>query len=240
MSHFDWCLFALAFLFLVLVLRRIDQRLLRMEESTTLDPLTGFRSGRQIDADLLTVGRSNDALAVVMIDLDDFRRFNEYGYREGGDQALRTAAACLQKCLQRELDLTRCYRMHTAGDEFLIVLAPCEAFPAARLAAGFRQELEANGTPASIGVVLRAPRQRFSPAGMLRQVEAQKTAAKKAGKNQVCIAPLVDEAKPSQATPAPSGDANVPLPILESEPTRAYSGSVERELRTAAAAGGDA
>ena len=54
--------------------------------------------------------RSSAAVAVLLVDLDNFRRFNQAGYREGGDRALLTAAQVLKENLRRQAD--RLYRMH--------------------------------------------------------------------------------------------------------------------------------
>ena len=72
----------------LLVLRRVR----RLEVLSVHDWQTGLRSGRLYDDDAALLCRSSCKVAVLLIDLDDFRRFNERGYREEGDRALQTVA----------------------------------------------------------------------------------------------------------------------------------------------------
>ena len=91
-------------------------RVRRLEDLSYRDYQTGLRSVRLLDDDLALLGRTAAPIALVLVDLDDFGRFNELGYRSHGDQALLDAATTIRRTLARSGD--RIYRMHTAGDEF--------------------------------------------------------------------------------------------------------------------------
>jgi diguanylate cyclase (GGDEF)-like protein/putative nucleotidyltransferase with HDIG domain len=106
------------------------------EESLT-DPLTGLPNRRSMMARLSTeISRSERAhteLAVIVLDVDDFKQINDsYGHAIG-DEVLREISRTLLGSL-RSYDL--CVRF--AGDEFVIVLSDC-APDAAELK---RQELQ--------------------------------------------------------------------------------------------------
>ncbi len=113
------------------------------------DPLTGLRSGRMLDGDVDLLSRSGP-VALLLVDLDDFRRFNELGYREGGDRALVSATQRMMASLRRRAD--RVYRLHTAGDEFAALMSIRDERQALITAQRLCVALRDNGTPASIGV----------------------------------------------------------------------------------------
>jgi diguanylate cyclase (GGDEF)-like protein/PAS domain S-box-containing protein len=85
------------------------------------DPLTGLRNRRLFEHDLkLQVARSQrygETAALMVIDLDDFKRVNdEYGHA-AGDSALRAVARALSRRL-RQTDLVA----RLGGDEFAVLL----------------------------------------------------------------------------------------------------------------------
>lgn len=88
------------------------------------DPLTGLPNRRPMFAhmtrELARADRLKGQVAVIVMDIDDFKRINDtYGHHVG-DRALRDMAAALHASL-RPYDL--CVRY--AGDEFVIVLSDC-------------------------------------------------------------------------------------------------------------------
>jgi diguanylate cyclase (GGDEF)-like protein len=101
----------------------LDNLRLRYErqEHETHDTLTGlmnFRHLRERAAhELARAERYGRTVAFVMLDLDDFRHFNDTAGREGGDEVLRHWAAALTTQL-RSCDLVCRY----GADEFLLVL----------------------------------------------------------------------------------------------------------------------
>ena len=93
------------------------------EESLT-DPLTGLPNRRsmmtRLDSELSRAERMRTEVAVIVMDVDDFKQINDtYGHATG-DDVLREIAVALQAGL-RSYDL--CVRY--AGDEFVVVMAEC-------------------------------------------------------------------------------------------------------------------
>ncbi len=76
-------------------------RLRRLEDLSYRDYQTGLRSGRLLDEDLALLGRTEAPIALLLVDLDDFGRFNAVGYRSHGDRALLLAATTIWRTLQR-------------------------------------------------------------------------------------------------------------------------------------------
>jgi diguanylate cyclase (GGDEF)-like protein len=94
------------------------------QEDSLTDPLTGLPNRRSmfvhLSRELARAERLKHELAVIVMDVDDFKAINDtYGHNIG-DQALREVARALQGAL-RPYDL--CVRY--AGDEFIVVLADC-------------------------------------------------------------------------------------------------------------------
>ncbi|HNO69448.1 MAG TPA: GGDEF domain-containing protein, partial [Pseudomonadota bacterium] len=158
-------------------------RLRRLEDRSSRDYQTGLRSGRLFDDDAAMLCRSSAAVAVLLVDLDNFRRFNQAGYREEGDRALLTAAQVLKENLRRQAD--RLYRMHTAGDEFLILLTVDSFREAHRQAERLRVALERAALPACIGIAFADASGSREPARLLRLATINKDTAKKSGGNAV-------------------------------------------------------
>lgn len=184
----------------LLVLRRVR----RLEVLSTHDAQTGLRSGRLYDDDAALLCRSSCHVAVLLIDLDDFRRFNERGYREEGDRALQTVAQVLNESLQRASD--RIYRLHSAGDEFIVVITVEDFREAFRQGERLRRAIELASVPGSIGIAYAEPSTQRSPAQLLRLATTNKNAAKQRGGN--CVYPLPEESPPisveSQVEPIPT------------------------------------
>lgn len=147
------------------------------------------------------------AMALMFIDLDDFKRVNDTAGHEAGDSLLQVVARRLLAGLRAS---DRLYRL--GGDEFAAVLprfgsiAQAEAL-AERLIAAVSKPIAVQGAAmrvgASIGIAC-CPAHAVEPSALLRYADIAMYAAKQAGKNAYR---LFD---PSMATPSePSGQRPV-------------------------------
>jgi diguanylate cyclase (GGDEF)-like protein len=97
-------------------------------ELVASDGLTGLMNRRAFDEHLLRVWqhalRDQRSLAVVMIDIDHFKRYNDEFGHQAGDLALRSVAKVLQGFARRPLDMAARY----GGEEFALILYDL-AFP---------------------------------------------------------------------------------------------------------------
>jgi diguanylate cyclase (GGDEF)-like protein len=95
------------------------------EEALT-DPLTGLRNrrwlNRYLPQELSRAGRPPHEVALISIDVDNFKDLNDACGHEAGDRALREAATVLTSVC-RSYDL--CVRL--GGDEFVVVLPDCSS-----------------------------------------------------------------------------------------------------------------
>jgi diguanylate cyclase (GGDEF)-like protein len=95
-------------------------------EASLSDPLTGLPNARfmftHLGRELSRAGRLGSHVAILVLDLDNFKEINDsYGHHVG-DRALREVARVLREAI-RPYDI--CVRY--AGDEFIVVLADCGA-----------------------------------------------------------------------------------------------------------------
>jgi len=102
--------------------QRLRERNAELAETVYLDPLTGVYNRRRLDqfvaSEFRRAQRGGDPLAVLMIDVDFFKGYNDhYGHQEG-DHCLRRIATLLRENAQRVGDLVARY----GGEEFVAVL----------------------------------------------------------------------------------------------------------------------
>lgn len=105
----------------------------RAEALALVDPLTGLANRRafnwRFEEELARSGRHGTLLAVLAVDLDDFKTVNDTYGHAGGDLILATAAETLRRAARAEDVPAR-----LGGDEFALLLAGCDAASAAEIA----------------------------------------------------------------------------------------------------------
>jgi diguanylate cyclase (GGDEF)-like protein len=119
------------------------------------DGLTGLLNRRSFENKVRMLRRQGAPFALVMADLDDFKRLNDTHGHDVGDRALRVFAETLRSVVRPD-DLLCRY----GGEEFVIVLPDCSILKAAEVMERVRGELATIGThgdapsfTASFGVV---------------------------------------------------------------------------------------
>jgi diguanylate cyclase (GGDEF)-like protein len=104
-----------------------------LREQAETDGLTGLLNHRAVmealDREVAAARRRDSTAGVLVIDLDDFKLFNDTHGHLVGDRVLRDVAALLRSCV-REIDSVGRY----GGDEFLVVLPDADPPGAARVA----------------------------------------------------------------------------------------------------------
>ena len=183
------------------LIRRIRNQIADLERLAIIDALTGLGSRRLYDtsgkAFLKQARRTNLCFAMLVIDADYFKRYNDtYGHAQG-DEGLRMIGRVLQSTLQRETDLA--FRL--GGEEFVVLLQVTKAQEVQVIAEQIRQAVlaermvhEKNDAVGFIsvsigGVVLVSPKTR--PYVSLNQLfvhgDKMLYAAKAAGRNRVMV-----------------------------------------------------
>ncbi len=168
----------------------LKRRRQRAQKFALTDPLTRLFNRRMgigsLDQEISRSQRSEAPLAILMIDLDDFKRLNDtYGHLQG-DQALRATAEVLRKTLRKSDTICR-----YGGEEFLVVLPDTNAEEAAILAARLFIAVEARGTemqlPVTVSIGQASIRQGDSVESILQRADQALYASKAQGRNRFSV-----------------------------------------------------
>jgi diguanylate cyclase (GGDEF)-like protein len=161
------------------------------------DPLTEVGNRRAFEArlteGLALTSRTGQPLSLCLVDLDNFRAFNEVGGHQMGDDALRIVADALRHEM-RTSDLA----FRIGGDEFALVLPDTVATSGAALLERVRIALATTHLgPLSITAgVAQAPADGGDLAALYAAADEALYAGKHAGRGRVCIA-TIDPAQTS-------------------------------------------
>jgi diguanylate cyclase (GGDEF)-like protein len=113
----------------------------RVASQATTDSLTGLANRRSFEEELALewrrAERIGDSLALILLDLDNFKSVNDTHGHQAGDHVLRQVGAVLTSGV-RQLDLPARY----GGEEFVVLVPETEVGDAVRLAAPLRANLE--------------------------------------------------------------------------------------------------
>jgi diguanylate cyclase (GGDEF)-like protein len=163
----------------------------RLEHQAQTDSLTGLYNHRafheRLRLSLASASRSHEAVSVLMLDIDDFKRVNDVYGHGAGDEILRSLAETLKDAV-RTSDVV--YRL--GGEEFAVVIASRSPESAERLAHRLVERVEAaEFDPAgritiSVGLA-RGPEHAMNPRELIACAEAAMMTAKARGKNQIVL-----------------------------------------------------
>ena len=117
-------------------LREMTQQLRTL---ATTDGLTGLMNRRAFDTALdtewLRAARSTKPLGLLMVDVDNFKAYNDLYGHQGGDECLRTVGRSLSVLARRPGDIVARY----GGEEFVILLPETDEDGAFFIAEAIRQ-----------------------------------------------------------------------------------------------------
>src|SRR5207249_7924712 len=163
----------------------------RLEHQAQTDPLTGLYNHRafheRLRRALANASRSHEAVSILMLDIDDFKRVNDIYGHGAGDEILRSLADTLKDAV-RSSDVV--YRL--GGEEFAIVIASRAIENAEQLAHRLVERVGADEfEPAgritiSVGLA-RGPEHAMNPRELIACAEAAMMTAKARGKNQIVL-----------------------------------------------------
>ena len=166
----------------------------RLEQMANLDGLTGIANRRRLDEYLQTTwAQCRDrqrALAVIVIDVDHFKQFNDSRGHLAGDQLLKDLVPLLLHCLRRSEDLLARY----GGEEFLAVLPGADAAVATDVATAMWNEINqaALGATISIGAASWIPNG-GDVSALVKAADLALYAAKNGGRNRVVFSENVGQ-----------------------------------------------
>lgn len=167
----------------------------RLAMLSVTDGLTGIANRRHFDetlaAEWLREARHQEPLALLIIDIDHFKKYNDHYGHLAGDECLRRVAQLLQSCVRRSGEVVARY----GGEEFALLMPATSAQEAQFMARHCMDELaRANITHAasptaprltlSIGVVSAVPDPDYKPEALVDAADAALYRAKHAGRNR--------------------------------------------------------
>jgi diguanylate cyclase (GGDEF)-like protein len=168
-----------------------------LNELAELDGLTGLSNRRTLNIHLDRIWRQavrdQQDVAIAMIDIDHFKKYNDrYGHAQG-DAALRAVADVIAHHARRPLDVTARY----GGEEFAVVWFHPSAQELPRMADVMTKAVAALDMPhaesefgkvtISVGVAVMTPGPDQLSAQLLRAADAALYQAKALGRNQVAL-----------------------------------------------------
>jgi diguanylate cyclase (GGDEF)-like protein len=167
----------------------------RVKQLAYLDGLTGIFNRRffelRIMEEIERARRYGTGMAVIMADIDQFKRLNdEFGHLLG-DEVLRQVSSLFHQQL-RKIDVVCRY----GGEEFGILLTQTHAQHAMSVAEKLRRSVESwqfPGVPSTVTISAGAaafPDHGTSRDELVRAADTGLYAAKQAGRNRVCLAPM--------------------------------------------------
>ena len=182
----------------------------QLEVLSNTDGLTGLSNRHRFDQvwaqEWQRAVRQGLPLAVVMIDVDHFKLYNDQFGHPAGDECLRRVAAVLAHSVRRAGELAARY----GGEEFVVVLPGLDANGALQEAERIRTEVSALGIPhtgssagavvtVSLGVASRVPQREEGLYLLLQEADDALYQAKHGGRNRVGLASGISSPPPSSA-----------------------------------------
>ena len=167
---------------------------------STTDGLTGIANRRHFDQALAhewaRAQRAHAPLALIMLDVDVFKHFNDHYGHLAGDACLQTLALTLvQTCAQREGVLVARF----GGEEFMVLMPGADVAAAAEVARQIQKAMAQLALPhegvaggvvtLSLGIASIRPERDQPAQDLLRQADLAMCRAKQARRNRIECAP---------------------------------------------------
>jgi diguanylate cyclase (GGDEF)-like protein len=163
----------------------------RLEHQAQTDSLTGLYNHRnfheRLRAELTRASRARDSVALLMFDIDEFKRVNDICGHAVGDEIL-VALAEATSSLVRTSDIV----CRVGGEEFAVIMPSCDAGDALGLARRLTERLDTRPVDAageitiSVGIA-HGPAHAGNPRDLVDCAESAMMAAKARGKNRIVV-----------------------------------------------------
>jgi len=162
----------------------------KLEELATTDALTGLKNRRKFDTEIDTewrrAARQQMPLALLMIDADHFKSYNDTFGHQAGDEVLVGIAICIS-------DSVRDCAVRYGGEEFAVLLPGLDSEAAMKVAETIRLKVQQwSGDPpvttVSIGVASLIPVMSIEWSELVNSADKALYVAKANGRNQTVLA----------------------------------------------------
>lgn len=168
-----------------------------LRDLSLVDGLTGIANRRRFDRSLrqawATAQHERRSLAVILGDVDYFKRYNDAYGHQAGDACLQAVARAFSQALPGRSDLAARY----GGEEFVALLPEADQARAATVAERIRAEVRALNLPhaqsdvselvtVSLGWATARPSEGGTPEALLLRADEKLYEAKRSGRDRVC------------------------------------------------------
>jgi diguanylate cyclase (GGDEF)-like protein len=175
---------------------RLKNKSEKLEKLAMVDALTDIPNRRALDAsverEFRRAKRYKKTISLLMIDVDNFKAFNDHYGHGTGDICLRKIAQTLESCIKRPGDMIGRY----GGEEFMVILPDCVNSGAVAIAEEMRQKVEMLNIPhehssvaehvtVSIGVKSKLCESEITSQEMMNKADQMLYLAKQQGRNCV-------------------------------------------------------
>lgn len=174
----------------------LEQANHKLEKLTVTDGLTGIRNRRYFDVflerSMATARDKQHTLALLLIDIDFFKRLNDkYGHLVG-DDCLKLVALLIQSQVHRDDDMVARY----GGEEFAVLLPDTDLAGAHHIAEKIRREVEKTHfkdehhdiqVTVSVGLHCVQPTSDYTTYQLIEAADQALYDAKLSGRNRVCV-----------------------------------------------------
>jgi diguanylate cyclase (GGDEF)-like protein len=172
----------------------IEKQKQKLEQLSMSDGLTGIANRRALDIrlkhDIELSIRQKSNIAILLMDIDCFKLYNDNYGHSAGDQCLKDISKIICESLHRDSDFAARY----GGEEFVCVLPNTDTKGAKEIAAHIIEKLQHTALPhkysnvadyvtMSIGIATSQHNHLLTSEAIIRQADTALYAAKKTGKN---------------------------------------------------------
>jgi diguanylate cyclase (GGDEF)-like protein len=187
MSQHAWQVGAL--LEMILLSMTLSSRMNELKHQSRTDPLTLLGNRRLFDdrlpIEFSQARQSNRPLSLLVLDIDNFKTYNDRLGHTLGDEAIKMVGGALRRFARKPVLACR-----YGGDEFCVILPGTDEQAAATIAERLRASVEAGGTEeraitVSIGYASLAAGQFLSAEKLFDAADAALYSAKQSGRNRV-------------------------------------------------------
>ena len=188
---------------LLVLTRKLDEANRELKRLSAVDGLTSIANRRSFDDALAKewrrAARNEASLALLLVDVDFFKQFNDNYGHQLGDECLKAVARTLDAQLRRPGDLVARF----GGEEFVVLLPQTDSAGAERVADSLRVAIEQLGithghsqagdvVTVSIGLAAARPaRDASGPDALVDGADRALYGAKRQGRNRVCNSGMV-------------------------------------------------
>lgn len=170
----------------------------QLTDLANVDELTGLGNRRLINRvlqdEINRACRNNGSLAVILLDVDYFKNYNDNYGHPAGDAVLKRLADLMQRATSRAGEMVGRY----GGEEFILVLPGATVQSAVRTAERLKGLVNSEGIAheksqiggiitVSQGVVSLMPDTELTPADIIKRADNALYKAKHEGRNRICI-----------------------------------------------------